>query len=103
MRRSDAPPPGIAMGDNPKTFSAWDTVLIVLALIGIAIVLTNVAGLWQLPGEAQQREVRAKAREERKYWEEAAKRRKEESKRLEAEDKERQERFEQDMRRVFGR
>jgi hypothetical protein len=34
---------------------------------------------------------------------EAAKRRKEESKRLEAEDRERREEFERDMRRVFGR
>ena len=99
-----APKAGVvAMGESPKAMSWWEATKIIILLIGIAIVLTNVAGLWQLPGEAQQREVRAKAREERKYWEEAAKRRKEESKRLEAEDKERQERFEQDMRRVFGR
>ncbi len=39
IRRSDAPPgPGIAMGDNPKTMPAWDTLLIIIALIGIAIV-----------------------------------------------------------------
>ena len=41
--------------------------------IGIAIVLTNLAGHWQLPGKAQERKAHAKAREERKYWEEAAK------------------------------
>ena len=99
-----APKAGVvAMGENPKAMSWWEATKIIVLLIGIAIVLTNVAGLWQLPGEAKEREVRAKAREERKYWEEAAKRRKEESKRLEAEDKERREEFEQDMRRVFGR
>jgi hypothetical protein len=93
----------VAMGENPKAMSWWEATKIIVLLIGIAIVLTNLVGLWQLPGQGQEREARAKAREERKYWEEAAKRRKEESKRLEAEDRERRERFEQDMRRVFGR
>ena len=93
----------VAMGDSPKATSPWEATKIIVLLIGIAIVLTNLAGLWQLPGQAQVREVRAKAREERKYWEESARRRKEESKRLEAEDKERREEFERDMRRVFGR
>lgn len=46
IRRSAAPPPGIAMGDNPKTMSAWNTLLIILALIGIAIVSSYLLGLW---------------------------------------------------------
>ena len=93
----------IAMGENPKAMSRWEATKIIVLLIGIAIVLTNLTGLWQLPGQAQELEARAKAREERQYWEESARRRKEESKRLEAEDKERREEFERDMRRVFGR
>jgi hypothetical protein len=99
-----APTSGImAMGDNPKAMSWWEATKVVVPLIGIAIALTNLIGLWDLPGQDKVREARAKAHEERKYWVEAAKRRKEESKRLEAEDKERREEFERDMRRVFGR
>ena len=93
----------IAMGENPKAMSRWEATKIIVLLIGIAVVLANLAGLWQLSGKAQELEARAKAREERQYWEESARRRKEESKRLEAEDKERREEFERDMRRVFGR
>lgn len=93
----------VAMGDSPKAMSRWEATKVIVLLIGIAIVLANLAGLWQLPGKTQEREARAKAREERKYWEESARRRKEESKRLEAEDRERREEFERDMRRVFGR
>ena len=93
----------VAMGDSPKAISPWEATKMIVLLIGIAIALTNLAGLWQLPGQAQVREARAKAREQRIYWEESARRRKEESKRLEAEDKARREEFERDMRRVFGR
>jgi hypothetical protein len=93
----------VAMGDSPKTMSRWEATKIIVLLIGIAIVLTNLAGLWQLSGNAQESEARAKAREERKYWAESARRRKEESKRLEAEDKERREELERDMRRMFSR
>ena len=91
------------MGDNPKAMSWWEATKVIVPLIGIAMVLTNLIGLWDLPGQDKVREARAKAHEERKYWVEAAKRRKEESKRLEAEDRERREEFERDMRRVFGR
>ena len=99
-----APTSGImAMGDNPKAMSWWEATKVIVPLIGIAMVLTNLVGLWDLPGQDKVREARAKAHEERKYWVEAAKRRKEESKRLEAEDRERREEFERDMRRVFGR
>jgi hypothetical protein len=93
----------VAMGESPKAMSRWEATKIIVLLIGIAIVLANLAGLWQLSGKTRESEARAKAREERQYWEESARRRKEESKRLEAEDKERREEFERDMRRVFGR
>ena len=93
----------VAMGDDPKAMSRWEAVTNVALLIGIAAVLTNLAGLWDLPGQDKVREVRTKARAEQKYWEDSARRRKEESRQLEAEDKKRQLEFEQDMRRTFGR
>jgi len=97
----------VAMGENPKAISRWDTIKIVALSIGIAVVLTNLTGLWQMPGQAQERQARAeksaKAREQQRYWTESIRRQKEESKKLEAEARERQERFEQDMRRTFGR
>jgi len=57
-------------GREPKAMSRWEATKIIVLLIGIAIVLTNLTGLWQLPGQAQELETRAKAREERQYWEE---------------------------------
>jgi hypothetical protein len=93
----------MAMGDDPKAMSPWEATKVIVPLIGIAIVLSNLVGLWDLPGQDKVRELRAKAHAERKYWDDAARRRKEESRKLEAEDKERREEFERDMRRVFGR
>ncbi|KRR05320.1 hypothetical protein CQ12_19845 [Bradyrhizobium jicamae] len=102
-----APKPDVvAMGENPKVISRWDTVKIVALSIGIAVVLTNLTGLWQMPGQAQERQARAeknaKAREQQKHWAETARRLKEESKKREVEERERREKFEQDMRRTFG-
>jgi hypothetical protein len=54
------------MGENPKAMPRWEAVKIIAMLVGIAIALTNLGGLWQLPGMAQEREARAKAREERR-------------------------------------
>jgi hypothetical protein len=93
----------IAMGEDPKAMSRWEATKIIALLIGIAVVLTNLAGLWQLPGQAQESEARAQARQQQKYWQESIKRQKEESRKLQAEARERQEKFEQDMRRAFGR
>jgi hypothetical protein len=93
----------IAMGKNPKSMSRWEATKIIVLLIGIATASANLAGLWHLPGEAKVNEARAKAREERRYWEESARKRKEESRKLEADDKKRQQEFEEDMRRAFGR
>jgi hypothetical protein len=81
------------MGDNPKTFSAWDTVLIVLALIGIAIVASNLLGLWATEGQT-------KAREERKAWEERDRQQQEERKKFDQEQKERDRRFQELFRRM---
>jgi len=93
----------IAMGENPKAISPWEATKIIVPLIGIAVMLANLAGLWHLPGEAKVNEARAKAREERHYWEESARKRKEETRKREAEDKKRQQEFDEDMRRAFGR
>ncbi len=93
IRRSDAPPPGIAMGDNPKTFPVWDTLLIVLALIGIAIVASNLLGLWATQGQT-------KAHDARKEWEAWSKQYQEERKKFDQEQKERDLRFQEMFRRM---
>jgi hypothetical protein len=94
IRRSDtAAPPGIAMGDNPKAMSVWEAVQIIVPLIGIAIVLSNLLGLWATQGQVQ-------AREERKTWEESDRQRKEQQKKLEDEQRERDRRFQEMFRRM---
>jgi hypothetical protein len=93
IRRSEAPPPGIAMGDNPKTFSPWDTALIVLALIGIAIVSSNLLGLWATQGQT-------KSHDARKEWEAWDRQLKEEWKKRDQEQKERDQRFQELFRRM---
>jgi len=93
----------VAMGENPKAMPPWEITKVAVLLIGIAIASAHLAGFWQLPGQAEVNEARAKSREQRKYWEDTATKRREESKKLEAEDKARREEFERDMRRVFGR
>jgi predicted polyphosphate/ATP-dependent NAD kinase len=81
------------MGDNPKTMSAWQTVQVIVPLIGIAIVLSNLLGLWATQGQAT-------AREERMKWEQEDRRRQEERKKFDEEAKERDRKF-QDMFRRF--
>jgi hypothetical protein len=93
----------VAMGEDPKSLSRWEATKIIVLLIGIVIVSANLAGLWQTPGGAEKSEARAKAREQQKYWQEVVRKGREDSKRLEAEQKEKRERLEEDMRRVFGR
>ena len=92
----------VAMGDNPRTISRWDAVKIIVLLLGIASLLFNIAGFWQLPGQSEEREARAKARAERTYWEELHKRTLEEDKKRDAEEKERQRDFDETMRKAFG-
>ena len=97
--KSDA----VAMGEDPRAMSLWEATKIITLLIGIAAVLSNLAGLWEMPGQGEVREKQTKAREERKYWEESARRSKEETKQREAEERERQRDFDETMRRAFGR
>jgi len=68
----------VAMGDNPRTMSRWEAVKIIVLLIGIAFMLANLVGFWQLPGQNDGREARAKAREERTHWEQSNRRMQEE-------------------------
>jgi hypothetical protein len=93
----------VAMGESPRAISWWETVKIIVPLIGIVAVLANLWGFWELPGQDNVHDARAKAREERRYWEDADKRRKEETKTREAEERERQRDFDETMRRAFGR
>ena len=72
-----------------------------LPLIGIAAVATNLAGLWDLPRQAKDREARNKARA--KILGGFAKRLKEESKQRKADEETRRREFEEKMRRAFGR
>jgi hypothetical protein len=45
----------VAMGDNPRAMSRWEAVKIIVPLIGIAFMLANLVGLWQLPGQGKGR------------------------------------------------
>lgn len=94
---------GVAMGDNPATMSRWEAVKIIVPLIGIAAALTNLAGLWELPGLSEDRAARVKAREERRYWEESNRRMREEWKTRDAKEKERKQEDEDLMKRAFGK
>lgn len=93
----------VAMGDDPKAMSPWEVTKVIVPLIGIAVVLANLIGLWDLPGQDKAREVRAKARAEQKVWADLARRNREESRKLEAEQKELRRRLDEDMRRMFSR
>ena len=50
--------------------SAWEAVKIVVPLIGIAVVLANLLGLWATPGQTAAREERKKWAAEKRQWEE---------------------------------
>lgn len=93
----------VAMGDSPSRMSGWDTAKIAALLIGIAAVLANLGGLWELPANEQQREVRARVREDQNYWEETSRRWKEETRQRDAEEKKRRQEFDQELKRAFGR
>jgi hypothetical protein len=93
----------VAMGDDPKAMSPWEATKIIVPLTGIAVVLANLIGLWDLPGQDKVREVRAKARAEQKDWADSIRRNREESRKLEAEQKELRRQLDEDMRRMFSR
>jgi hypothetical protein len=93
----------VAMGDDPKAMSPWEATKVIVPLIGIAVVLANLIGLWDLPGQDKVREVRAKARAEQKDWADSIRRNREESRKLEAEQKELRRQLDEDIRRMFSR
>ena len=96
-------PNPIAMGEPPKSMPWWEAVMIIALLMGIAAAAANIAGLGDLPGQAQDRVARAKARAERQYREESSRRIKEEWKKREADEEERRRKHDEIMRRTFGR
>jgi hypothetical protein len=90
------------MGGDPRAISRWEAVKIIAPLIGIAFMSANLVGLWQLPGQREAREARAKALEARRQREEEeARRRLEESKKREAEERERRRQLDEDLRKMF--
>jgi hypothetical protein len=93
----------VAMGENPKTVSRWRVVASAVLVVGIAILLANLAGLWDLPGQDKVRDVRIKERARQKDWADTFKRSREDSKKLEAEQKALRQELDADLRRVFGR
>lgn len=93
----------VAMGENPQTVSRWRVMASAVLLVGIAILLANLAGLWDLPGQDKVREVRVKERARQKDWADTFKRSREDSKKLEAEQKQLRQELDADLRRVFGR
>ncbi|WKA29306.1 hypothetical protein [Bradyrhizobium roseum] len=103
VRRAAPGTAAVAMGANPKAMSRWQVVASSVLLIGIAILLANIAGLWDLPGQNEVREARTKAQTEQKVWADSIKRNREESRRLEAEQKELRRQLDEDMRRMFAR
>ena len=103
-RPARAPTSGtVAMGDDLKAMSPWEATKVIVPLIGIAVVLANLIGLWDLPGQDKVREVRTKARAEQKDWADWIRRNREESRKLEAEQKELRRQLDEDMRRMFSR
>ena len=112
MRRTLRSPPAradradvgvVAMGENPKAMSPVGGGGSSVLLIGIAVMLANLTGLWDLPGQDKVREVRTKARAEQKDWADSIRRNREESRKLEAEQKELRRQLDEDMRRMFSR
>ena len=73
--------------------SPWEVTKVIVPLIGIAVVLANLIGLWDLPGQDKAREVRTKARAEQKDWADSIRRNGEELRRQ----------LDEDMRRTFSR
>lgn len=93
----------VVMGESPKSMPKWEAVKIGALLIGIVAAATNLAGLWDLPGQAESRAKRAQARIERQKLEETSRRYKEEWKQREAAEEKRRREFDETMRRAFSR
>jgi hypothetical protein len=81
-------PGTVVVGASRKAWSAWDAVKVIVPLILIAVVLTNLLGLWATAGQI-------KVRAERKAFAAWSKARQEENDRFEQEKKEREKRFQE--------
>jgi hypothetical protein len=55
---SGAQPVAIAVGDDSKAISRWEAALIIVSLVGMVVVLANLLGLWETPGQSKARETR---------------------------------------------
>lgn len=93
----------IAMGEDPRSIPRWEALKIAALLVGIAAASANLAGLWNLPGQAEDRIKHAKAYEDRKQREETSRRIKEEWKKRDEAEAERRRQFDETMRRAFSR
>ena len=83
----------VAAGENPRrVLSHWEKVKILVPAIGIAVVLSNILGLWATSGQIA-------AREERRKWNEENQKREEETKKLDEEMKKTRQRIDNLMRR----
>lgn len=92
----------VALGNDEPAPSRWRTAQIVLLLIGIAVALANIAGLWRLPGQDEARLARIKAREQGDYWKRALRQSEQESREREAQAKKREKEFDEMMKQTFG-
>lgn len=92
----------VALGNDEPAPSRWRTAQIVLLLIGIAVALANIAGLWRLPGQSEARFARMKAHEESDHWKEVLKQSEKDSREREAQAKKRQKEFDEIMKQTFG-
>jgi hypothetical protein len=83
----------VAAGESPRrVLSHWEKVKILVPAIGIAVVLSNILGLWATSGQIA-------AREERRKWEEWNQKRKEETRKLDEEMKKTRQRLDDAFRR----
>lgn len=92
-----------AMGEDPKAVTRWQVAASSMLVIGIAIMLANLAGLWDLPGQNEVRNARTRIQTEQKAWADSIKRNREDSRKLEAEQRRLRRELDEDMRRAFGR
>ena len=63
--------------------SAWDTMKIVVPLIGVAVVLANLLGFWQTPGQTTAREARKEWEQDKRRWDEQQSQLQEDQRKLE--------------------
>ncbi|RXT57254.1 hypothetical protein B6S44_02125 [Bosea sp. Tri-44] len=86
----------VAAGEGPRPFSAWDTVKIVLPLIGIVVAGSNLLGIWSTDAQIQ-----ALAR--KREWQEWNARYERERRELDERLRKQREEIDEAMRRAFTR